>query len=157
MIFDKNITTTDNTNSLFTLPSNKVIKDYFYEDKGQIRFSDTKFKNDIQINKETLKRFNNDFMLFKAGKWEQIHSDIVLKMLKKEITMENKKLNYTDNQFKRILDIIEASIDEFPSQNEIVNIQTSLEHKVISENYIYLIDSNSDNLRITKKPNKGQY
>jgi len=155
-MFYKNTTQTKDT--IFSLPEDKQITDYFYEDKGQLRFADAKFKNDIKVNTTYLKKFKNDYMVFSEGKWEQITSESVLKMLKKYILEANKKLLYSDSQFKRVLDVIEASVYEFASANEIHSIQTTYSHKVISQDHLYHIIKNKDNgITISKESNKGQY
>lgn len=79
-MFYKNTQTKD---TIFSLPEDKKVEDYFYEDKGQLRFADAKFKNDIQVNITYLQKFKNDYMVFSEGKWEQMSKWVCFKDVKK--------------------------------------------------------------------------
>jgi P4 family phage/plasmid primase-like protien len=149
----------NDNNIFFTLPQGKLISDYFYEDNHITKFADNYFRGAIKVNKDILKKFGKDFMLFKDGRWKQISEDSLLSLIKRAVIQKSKKLNYTDTQFKRIVDVINSSIDDFPSLDEIFTIQTTAAYKIISEHNIYLIDldNSSNQLNLNISTNKGQF
>ena len=149
----------NDNNMFFTLPEGKLISNYFYIDNYVTKFADNNFRGAIKVNKDILKKHGKDFMLFKDGRWKQITEDFLVSLIKRAVLKKSNKLYYTNNQFKRIVDVINSSIDEFPSLDEIFTIQTTSTYKVISENFIYLIDynHNTNQLNINKSTNKGQY
>lgn len=159
-----NNNTTTNTqinesNLFFTLPAGKSISNYFYTDNYVTKFSDNEFRGAITVNKDILKKFGKDFMLLKNGRWKQISEDLLVSLIKRAVIQKSKKLNYTDTQFKRIIDVIDSSIEDFPGMDEILTTQTTSAYKVITQDIVYLINhnQNTNKLEIQKVKNKGQF
>lgn len=136
--------------NIFQLKQN--INKYFYKEKGIMRFSDDLFRDEIIIN-NTVRRHEKDFMIFSNGKWEHITEDRMIKIIKKNVLKYENKLIYTDNQFKRILDLIDTKILDFATNDQICEIQNNGLYNVVTEDYIYSV---TDNNEITKKKNQGQ-
>ncbi|MEA2019787.1 MAG: phage/plasmid primase, P4 family [Campylobacterota bacterium] len=147
------------TNLFYSLPNNTKISKYFYQDKGITKFNDNLFRGSVIIHTNSIKSLEKDFMVLMGGRWKHITEESLIKLIKRNIVSNEKNLQYSDGQFKKIVDIIHASIEEFPSQNEIYEVQISSEYKVITDNKVYLIKYDYDTGKITTRsePNLGQY
>lgn len=89
---DKNTNTSKVRELFFSIPEDKTIFDYMYQDKGQMKFDDAKYRGSIKINKDFIKRMNGDFMVFFNGKWKQVNEDNMMKIIKEKL--QNLKLIY---------------------------------------------------------------
>ncbi|MEA3450623.1 MAG: phage/plasmid primase, P4 family [Bacteroidota bacterium] len=143
----------------FSLPPEKSIFDFFYQDKGQIRFDDSKFRGAMIVNKNNIRRMNGDYLLFMGGRWKQVNEENMMKIVKREITKSQPDLQYTDTQFKKIIDNIDAQIEDFPTNSELYKIQTTSFHKVITEDFVYKINYNyeTQKIDIESEENIGQF
>lgn len=141
----------------YTLKNGSTIQEFLYEDKGLLKFSDSKFRGAMEINQQNLRTYKNDFMFFLDGRWRQINEDELLKIIKRDITRFSPTLSYSDVQFKRIIDIINSSIDEFPEIDEIYNIKTDGYYKVIFSDKVVYFRYDDEKLDITIDKNIGQF
>lgn len=141
----------------YTLKNGNTINDFLYEEKGLLRFADSKFRGAMEINQENLRTYKNDFMFFLDGRWRQINEDELLKIIKRDITKFAPTLSYSDMQFKRIIDIMNSSIEEFPEVDEIYNIKTDGYYKVIFSDKVMYFRYDDNKLDINIDDNIGQY